>query len=149
MARGVTQLALTGFRSMGAVTSWGQNYMQHLRLDFKAGSAQNCTLSWNTSSVLEVSGTLKSQLPVAGGCPAQAMGGAHVHGKGWAHAQRWVPLHLLLRCPWSPQLLSASSRKDSRTRVTHLLPRSTWAPRPGLAQLHSGLAVLGCVWDDP
>lgn len=139
MAWGGTQLAVTGFRSMRAMTFWRQNYMQHLRLDFKAGPAQN--------RILRPRGQLKHQLcarsfwniqvtapcdrrvlsPGPGRCPLTGNGVSPCTTSSWAAAGRPRPGS----AHGSPQQLAASRRKDSRTRVTHLLPRVNTNPQAG------------------
>lgn len=106
MARGVTPLALTGFRSMRAMTFWGQNYMQCLRLDFKAGSAPNCPLGacgqlkhqlcarsfWNTEITAPCDRRVLS--PGCGSCPLTQ------NGVSPCTKLPGVPLHLLLGSSW-------------------------------------------------
>lgn len=125
------------------MTFWRQNYMQHLRLDFKAGSAQNSTLGscgqlkhqfcarsfWNIEITAPVARGLS---PGPGRCPLTQNGVspctkvlAFLCTSSWAAARR----QSLGRVPGATQQLAASRRKDSRTRVTHLLPRITLSPQ--------------------
>lgn len=160
IARGVTQLAPTGFRSMRAMTFWRQNHMQHPRLDFKAGSAQNCTL-WPLGQ-LEHQLCARSfwNIEITAPCDRRVLSPGHgrcpLTGNGVSPCRKVLGAHLLpgqqlggpspRRACGAPQQVAASRRKDSRTRVTLLLPRANTNP-----QTWAGSVTLwrSCVWWSP
>lgn len=138
------------------MTFWRQNYMQHLRLDFKAGSAQNC--------ILRPHGQLKHQLcarsfwniQVTAPCDRRVLSPGHgrcpLTGNGLSPCTKGlgVPLHLLLGSswetkpwerPWRPTAAGCKQKEGQQDQGHPPAAQGQHEP-PGLGWLSYTLAFL-------